>query len=130
VNIDRPAWMADGACTGLDPATRNRLFFPPSGGLPPESKLYCNGCPVKALCLEQAVVNGERGVWAGTSERERMRMRRQRGIIVRGQGPNRCGEDRGYTAHIRAGEEACDDCKRAHNLRQAEWKARRLEVVS
>lgn len=42
------------------------------------AKRICLGCPVQRECLEYAVDNGEAGVWGGTSERERRRIRRQR----------------------------------------------------
>lgn len=36
----------------------------------------CVDCPVMALCLEHALEVGEHGIWAGTTERQRTRMRR------------------------------------------------------
>ena len=36
----------------------------------------CAGCPVRAQCLEHALAHDERfGVWGGTSERERRRLK-------------------------------------------------------
>jgi WhiB family redox-sensing transcriptional regulator len=36
----------------------------------------CRWCPVKADCLEYAIVNNEIGIWGGTTDQERRRMRR------------------------------------------------------
>lgn len=38
----------------------------------------CDDCPVQRDCLEYAIDHEEHGVWGGTSERERRRIRRQR----------------------------------------------------
>jgi len=69
------AFMAFGACRGSDPD----LFFPDRGESLEAAKALCAGCAVRDECLEHALRNGERfGVWGGTSERERRRIRRQR----------------------------------------------------
>ena len=36
----------------------------------------CRACPVKMQCLDYAIVNGETGIWGGTTERERRWMKR------------------------------------------------------
>lgn len=69
----QPEWMGEGLCAQTDP----ELFFPERGGHWQEAKAVCNGCPVRDLCLEFALTHGERGIWGGTSDRDRMRMRRQ-----------------------------------------------------
>jgi len=69
------AFMAFGACRGTDPD----VFFPDRGESLEPAKQVCAGCVVRDECLEHALRNGERfGVWGGTSERERRRIRRQR----------------------------------------------------
>ena len=69
------AFMAFGACRGADPD----LFFPDRGESLEPAKAVCAGCVVREECLEHALRVGERfGVWGGTSERERRRIRRQR----------------------------------------------------
>ena len=61
------------SCRGMDPD----LFFPSSSGEVKAAKAVCAACPVRAECLEYALANAERlGVWGGTSERERGRLRR------------------------------------------------------
>lgn len=75
---ERPDWMADAECRGLDPT----VFFTELGESTREVKALCSRCPVRADCLDYALTNGERfGVWGGTSERERKRMRVGRGAI-------------------------------------------------
>jgi WhiB family redox-sensing transcriptional regulator len=69
------AFMAFGACRGTDPD----VFFPDRGESLEPAKQVCAECVVRDECLEHALANGERfGVWGGTSERERRRIRRQR----------------------------------------------------
>lgn len=70
-----PWWRALGACRGIDPA----IFFPERGESCVEAKAVCAGCPVRGECLDFALDVGEHfGIWGGTSERERQRMRRGR----------------------------------------------------
>ena len=41
------------------------------------NKHICYGCPVQEECLQYAIKNDEQGIWAGTSERNRIRMHSQ-----------------------------------------------------
>jgi WhiB family redox-sensing transcriptional regulator len=76
---DEP-WEALGKCVGLDP----RIFFPSnSNGEVNAAKRICKGqdgepvCPVIDECLVYAMDHDERfGIWGGTSERERRRLRK------------------------------------------------------
>ena len=73
---ETPSWQDEANCLGVDPD----LFFPERGASTREAKEVCRGCVVREECLEYALVNGEKfGIWGGLSERERRRMRRQRG---------------------------------------------------
>jgi WhiB family redox-sensing transcriptional regulator len=68
-------WMAEGNCNSISPST----FFPSDGVGVDVARKICEGCPVKAVCLEYALANRiDHGVWGGTSERERRRILRQR----------------------------------------------------
>jgi WhiB family redox-sensing transcriptional regulator len=68
-------WMSQGHCNQVPPST----FFPSDGVGVDAARKICEGCPVKGLCLEYALVNRiDHGVWGGTSERERRRILRQR----------------------------------------------------
>jgi WhiB family redox-sensing transcriptional regulator len=62
------------ACSDKDP----ELFFPldKQTGEIKKAKAVCAGCPVKKDCLRFALNNGEQGVWGGTTESERVEMRR------------------------------------------------------
>jgi WhiB family redox-sensing transcriptional regulator len=68
----RPGWQARSACRGLD----IRGFFPEGTAISLETRRTCAGCAVSAECLSFALAHPSlRGVWAGTSERERARAR-------------------------------------------------------
>lgn len=70
-----PAFMDLGSCRGMDPD----IFFPDRGESLAPAQAVCAECIVAEECLEYALDNGERfGVWGGTSERERRRIRRAR----------------------------------------------------
>lgn len=68
-------WMRDAICAQTDPES----FFPELGGSTKDPKRVCAVCPVKSECLQYALDTDQRfGVWGGTSEVERRRMRRER----------------------------------------------------
>jgi WhiB family redox-sensing transcriptional regulator len=69
-------WAEQAKCKDLD----TEVFFPGRGEAVAPIKLICNVCPVVKPCLEYAMKSGEKfGVWGGTSERERRRIRGLRG---------------------------------------------------
>lgn len=69
------SWQAQANCVGVDPD----IFFPERGASTKEAKAICAACSVREDCLEYALANGEKfGIWGGTSERERRRLRRAR----------------------------------------------------
>lgn len=75
-------WMDEGLCRDLDPAT----FFPSDGAGVEVARRICEDCPVRATCLEFALVNRvDHGVWGGASERERRRILRSRRLARAGQ---------------------------------------------
>jgi len=74
-------WMDHAACKG-EPVD---LFFPqdragrPAHRQPDKTKparQICTTCGVQAECLEYALRHNTVGIWAGTDERERYRMRK------------------------------------------------------
>ena len=68
-------WRRLGACRGLD-AT---IFYPDDDDDATIAKSVCDGCSVRAACLEHALASREKaGVWGGATERERRRIIRQR----------------------------------------------------
>jgi WhiB family redox-sensing transcriptional regulator len=78
---DDATWMASARCRGIDPA----VFFPSDGAGFEAAQRICVECPVRAECLEYALVNRiDQGAWGGTSERERRRiLRRRRALVAR-----------------------------------------------
>lgn len=76
IEVERYAWQADAACAG---APNPALWFPTRGQATVLAKAICRGCPVRVECLDHALANGEKwGIWGGTSERERRKIKRDR----------------------------------------------------
>jgi WhiB family redox-sensing transcriptional regulator len=74
VEVDR-TWVESASCLGCDAD----LFYPARGESCREAKAVCAGCPVRVECLAYALATGEKlGIWGGTSERERRRLRQRR----------------------------------------------------
>jgi WhiB family transcriptional regulator, redox-sensing transcriptional regulator len=71
-------WREDAACRDTDPD----LFFPvgttgPAVEQIESAKAVCYACAAQAACLEFALsTNQESGIWGGTSEEERRKLRR------------------------------------------------------
>ncbi len=73
-------WQAKARCTEVDP----EIFFPERGGSSKAARQVCSNCQVRAQCLEYALNNKEQfGIWGGTSERERRRLRKERAARAR-----------------------------------------------
>jgi WhiB family redox-sensing transcriptional regulator len=76
---DDSAWRTQAACRNSKP----ELFFPVgSTGVAVEeinsAKQVCHACPVREQCLQFALLtNQESGIWGGTSEDERRRLRKR-----------------------------------------------------
>lgn len=80
---DTHSWRDDAACRAADPA----LFFPTEREQhsheppwdPGPAKEVCRTCPVVEQCLAWALDHTkEHGVWGGTTDAERVRMRKAR----------------------------------------------------
>ncbi len=70
-------WQVDANCIGEDPD----LFFPDRGASTRKAKELCNSCKAQEHCLEYSIVNNEKfGIWGGLSERERRKIRKERGL--------------------------------------------------
>jgi WhiB family redox-sensing transcriptional regulator len=66
-------WHDVAACRDLDV----RLFFPEEGAGSPLALAVCRRCPVRAACLAEALSSpGILGIWGGTTEQQRRRLRR------------------------------------------------------
>jgi WhiB family transcriptional regulator, redox-sensing transcriptional regulator len=66
-------WTDHAACRGVDP----EVFFPVSRNAADASEAIavCRGCPVRHECLATALTRAESGVWGGTTEAQRRRLR-------------------------------------------------------
>lgn len=113
----RPDWFDERNCRDVD----TRLFFPMQGEnhLSAAAKAVCAGCTVREQCLQFALDNEERfGIWGGTSEKQRRRMRRDRrvaaGVAVRPVNPTH-----GVTATYNGGCR-CEPCRLAYRVHQRE----------
>lgn len=66
-------WMEHANCRGVDAD----LMFPERGASHKAAKAVCAGCSVRDACLQWALREGFAfGVFGGTSERERRRLRK------------------------------------------------------
>ena len=73
--LRRPDWQAFAACRGMPVET----FVLPIGGSAVRARAVCAGCPVNGDCLSYALSEPDlEGIWAGTTARERSRLRRVR----------------------------------------------------
>lgn len=92
IGVEHLAWHDDASCRYVDP----ELFFPE--GTPDSRALtICDGCPVKDLCLADAMTDPRRiGIWGGTTNADRDRMR----------GSGRAVQQAEYRAARRAAEQS------------------------
>jgi WhiB family redox-sensing transcriptional regulator len=78
IEWDVDDWRDNAACRDTDPD----LFFPigttgPAVDQIDSAKAVCDRCDAQAACLEFALAtNQESGIWGGTSEEERRRLRK------------------------------------------------------
>lgn len=77
VDADQFAWQKSGACNSAPsyvffPEEQNDPYFQPDEGLRGKTfRDFCNGCVVKEICLEFAVLHDLQGIWGGTTDGER-----------------------------------------------------------
>lgn len=77
------AWVTKAACSG----SNNSIFFPAGGAGVKLAKQYCMKCSVRNECLEYALLYRiEQGVWGGASERQRVKILKERKAHLVGQG--------------------------------------------
>jgi WhiB family redox-sensing transcriptional regulator len=78
-SIETDDWRDVAACRDTNPD----LFFPVGTTGPAieqiaQAKAVCGECPAQSACLEFALItNQDSGVWGGTSEEERRKLRKQ-----------------------------------------------------
>lgn len=135
-------WATRGICAGMDPAEADATFFARDAKTDAARKI-CQHCPVAAECLTWAVANKERGVWAGTNEDDRGRIRAMypdgptSAVVTKyttpkpapaakrktSKPPAKCGTTAGYERHRFLGETTCQDCCDAVAARKRARKA-------
>lgn len=64
-------WRSKSKCKTLPLPEIELLFYPSNGRSINRAKEFCRGCTVQDTCLEFALENECRGVWAGTTFKER-----------------------------------------------------------
>ena len=78
---DYPRWESTPACAGTD----TELWFNEDDepGYREKNLLQkiCAGCEVRNQCLDYSLRHSVMGYWAGTTPRERQRLRKKLGII-------------------------------------------------
>lgn len=77
--VDIPAWDHTALCTQIGV----EMFFPAKGVSSAQAKAVCRRCPFLNPCATYALHNDVAGVWGGTSELDRLKARKQLGIIPR-----------------------------------------------
>jgi hypothetical protein len=78
----RPAWHADASCRGKGPDA----WFPTDRTrASAEVVEVCGACPVRGECLD-AGMSEVYGVWDGVSREDRIELRRQAGVNLKGRG--------------------------------------------
>jgi len=71
-------FVGKAACKGMDV----NLFFPSTGVISRAVIVVCSNCEVKVQCEEFAVNNDQiHGIWGGTNDSDRRRLRRKNNII-------------------------------------------------
>jgi WhiB family redox-sensing transcriptional regulator len=134
-----PQWLDFAKCRGLP----GNLFYSDhqhNNTQVQEARSVCLGthpdhpgrCPVLEACLDYAIENGERwGVWGGTSERERRRIKRQRhrdAAIEAGKIITASSSDRqAFASVIRNDEEGNPTPWRRSKALIAAWRRERAE---
>lgn len=72
MNLAKPEpWMEYAACRQVDA----ELWFPELGSSAIAAKRICQQCPVLEQCLAYALDHHEKGIWGGTSEKQRQKLR-------------------------------------------------------
>lgn len=73
-------WREQALCRGLDRDTVRRLFFPrspKSEAFCTEGLAFCQECPVREACLDEAIRCDEVGIWGGMTTDERRKYKRR-----------------------------------------------------
>jgi len=110
-------WRDRAACAD----TPKHLFFPAPGESLKPAKAICATCPVRAECLDYALSQPEmRGVWGGTSERQRRGMNPSGRVYVGQVVCIGCGD---LVVKTNRSQQRCPACSIVHRADyKNEWK--------
>ena len=78
---DYPKWESTPACAGTDTELWFNKDDEPSYSEKNLLQRICASCEVRNQCLEYSLKHSVIGYWAGTTPRERQRLRKQLGIV-------------------------------------------------
>ena len=147
-------WQEKAICRGIEVG---RFYPSENEPIDPELSALCSTCPVQQKCLNHAILYEQYGYWGGTTERQRVTIRKQSGIVCnrpeslhtksvksererlekirpkiqgRGRKPAACGTRSGYNAHLRKKETPCERCKFAQCESVKEFKLEKKEKES
>jgi WhiB family redox-sensing transcriptional regulator len=76
-----PKWESTPACAGTDTELWFNKDDEPSYSEKNLLQRICASCEVRNQCLEYSLKHSVMGYWAGTTPRERQRLRKQLGIV-------------------------------------------------
>ena len=120
---DRPDdWREQAACK--DDPIPDLWFVPPGDrhGIA-AAKAICRRCPVAAECLAEAMADPSIvGVWGGTTENQRAKIRARAPRQPKG---IQHGTPGGARTHRKRGEEPCDRCTAAAKASNARYQQRK-----
>ena len=111
-------WKLRGSCndhSGLD------WIEPADDAAAAQCLQICADCPVRGLCLTEAIKQGEEGIWGGTTGEQRQVLAETDGIEI----PRQIRHGT-RTAYAKRGCH-CDDCRTAHRDWTRDYRARKRE---
>lgn len=123
-DIGPQSWRAQASCAEVD----SELFFPEKGISNRPALRICAGCPVALDCLRWALAQDQRvvGIWGGTSEADRRKMRPSGSGVKSLRRLEPCGTDGAARRHRSRGEPICEACRiAAARASQARKQARK-----
>lgn len=109
------------ACYGVDV----RIFYSTQSKFRRRALALCKNCTLQPACLERGLKHEEFGIWGGTTPEQRVKIRKERGIIVERpeviEKPSHefCGTNKGYARLYRQRKldpsiPFCRKCELAH----------------
>ena len=115
-------WRGRAECR--DDPTPDRWFVPPGDryGIA-AAKAVCARCPVAAECLAEAMTDPHTvGVWGGTTENQRAKIRAHTPRQPKG---IQHGTPGGHRTHLGRGEQSCGPCTAAAKAANARYNDRK-----